>query len=79
MLDWTNNVDFAGIEPDREPVHRHLQRVFGDGRSVLVMRGQRVPIGDEKEAFIFFLELEPILEGAEIMAEMETAGWPHAA
>jgi hypothetical protein len=38
-----------------------------------------VPIGDKKEALVFFLELEPILEGAEIMAEMETAGRPHAA
>ena len=43
------------------------------------MRRQRVPIGDEEKALIFFLELEPILEGAEIMAEMETAGGPHAA
>jgi hypothetical protein len=38
-----------------------------------------VPIGDEKEAVVFFLELEPILEGAEIMAKMQTAGGPHAA
>src|SRR5208282_5223594 len=61
------------IETDREPVGRYLQRVFGDGGRVFVMRRQRVPIGDEEKTFVLFLEFEPILKGAEIMAEMETA------
>ena len=43
------------------------------------MGRQRVPVGNEEEAFVFVLQLEPILECAEIMAQMETAGWPHAA
>jgi hypothetical protein len=43
------------------------------------MRGQRVPIGDEEKTFVFLLELQPILEGAEIMAQMEPARGPHAA
>jgi hypothetical protein len=38
-----------------------------------------VPVSDEKEAIVFLLELQPIGEGAEIVAEMETAGGPHAA
>jgi hypothetical protein len=43
------------------------------------MRGQRVPVRHEKEALIFFLELQPILKRTEIMAKVQTARRPHAA
>jgi hypothetical protein len=43
------------------------------------MRGQRVPVRDEKEAVVFLLKLEPVREGAEIVAQMEAARRPHAA
>jgi hypothetical protein len=40
-----------------------------------------VPIGNEKKAFILriVLEVDPVLEGTEIVADVEPAGWAHAA
>ncbi len=43
------------------------------------MRRQRVPIGDKEEALVFFLKLKPVLESAEIVAQVKTPGGPHAA
>src|SRR5580704_7832675 len=43
------------------------------------MRGERVPIGDEKKTFVFFLKLDPVRKRAEEMAEMEAASGAHAA
>src|SRR5579871_2272799 len=68
-----------GIETDGKPVHGDVEGVRGDGRRVFVVRRQRVPVRDEKEAFIFFLKFQPVLKCAEIMAEMKAAGRPHAA
>ena len=68
-----------GIKPDRKPVCCDLQSVFCYGRRVFVMRGQRVPIGDEEKTFVFFLKLQPIREGSEKMAEMKSAGRAHTA
>jgi hypothetical protein len=40
-----------------------------------------VPIGHEEKAFILgiVLQLDPILEGAEVMADVEAPGGAHAA
>ena len=70
---------FRGIEADGKPVDGDLQGVFGDRGRVFVMRRESMPIGDEEEALEFFLKLEPILESAKKMAQMETPGGPHAA
>ena len=66
---------FFGVEADGEPVDRDLQRIFGDGAGVFVMRGERVPVGDEIKTVVFVLQLDPIGERAEIMAQMKAAGW----
>jgi hypothetical protein len=42
------------------------------------VRGQRVPIGDKKQARIFVLETNPILEYAMIVTKVQRAGWAHA-
>ena len=34
------------------------------------MGGERVPVGDEEETVVFLLQLEPVRERAEKMAEM---------
>jgi hypothetical protein len=40
-----------------------------------------MPIGDEEETFVLriVLELDPIFEGAEVVADVEAAGGAHAA
>ena len=48
-------------------------------RRVFVMSGERVPVGDEEVAIVFLLELQPVGEGAEEMAEVQAAGGPHSA
>ncbi len=37
-----------------------------------------MPIGDEEIAFVLVLQLDPILEGAVIIAEVQQPGGPHA-
>src|SRR3954464_9300321 len=39
-----------GIESGGEPVERYLQRIFFHARGVGIVGGERVPVGDEKEA-----------------------------
>ena len=42
------------------------------------MRRQRVPVGDEEVAFVFVLQLHPILQDTMVMAEVQTASGAHA-
>ncbi len=72
---------FLRVEAGGEEVDGDLQGIFGDGGGVGVVGGEGVPIGDEEEAFVsgIVLEADPVLEGAEIVADVETAGGTHAA
>ena len=72
---------FGWIEAGGEEVDRDLEGVFGDGGGVGVVGGEGVPVGDEIEAFVggIGLQPDPVLEGAEIVADVETAGGAHAA
>src|SRR5215472_10362154 len=69
------------IEPRGEVVGDDFDRVQGDGAGVRVVAGQRMPVGDEVEAVIsgIILEADPILQRAEIMADVQFPGRPHAA
>src|SRR5579872_2383889 len=40
---------------------------------------QRVVVGDEVEALVVLLQLDPVLGRAKVVAEVEPARWPHAA
>ena len=42
------------------------------------MRGQSMPIGDEKKALIFVLQAHPVLQHAVIVAEVQLPGRTHA-
>ena len=70
-----------GIEACRQPIGGDFDGVLRDLRCVGVIGGQRVPIGDEEKAFVLriVLQLDPILERAEIMADVQAPGGAHAA
>mgnify|MGYP007125368317 CR=1 FL=1 len=42
------------------------------------MRGQRMPVGDEEQARVFVLELDPVFENPVVMAKMKGARGAHA-
>ena len=71
---------FRRVEACGEEVDGDLEGVFGDGGGVGVVGGEGVPVGYEVEAFVrgIGLELDPVLEGAEVVADVETSGGAHA-
>ena len=66
------------VDAGRNPVGEIVERVTGDRLRVRILAGQRVPVGDEVEAVVLFLERDPILERAHEVAEMQFARRPHA-
>src|SRR5580700_663353 len=68
------------VEARRQVVDGDLDGIFGDGGGVRVIAGERVPVGDEVEAFVSWigLQLDPILQRAEIVADVQTSGGAHA-
>src|SRR5271169_4555301 len=71
---------FGGVEARGEEVDGDLQGVFSDGGGVGVVGGEGVPVGDEVEALVggIGLQLDPVLQGAEVVADVETSGRAHA-
>ena len=80
-LGLQDDCGFGGIEAGGQEVDGDLQGVFGDGGGVGVVGGEGVPVGDEVETFVrgIGLELDPVLQGADVVAEMQLAGRAHAA
>jgi phosphoribosylglycinamide formyltransferase-1 len=66
------------IEAGGEPVDHHVVDVLLDDLAVLVVRRQRMPVGDEVEAVVVGLQADPVLQRAVVVAEMQLAGRPHA-
>src|ERR1700757_2961349 len=68
------------IEAGGEVVEGDLEGIFRDDGGVRVIAGEGVPVGNEVEALVvgIVLEFDPVLEGAEKMADVETAGGAHA-
>ena len=71
---------FGGVEAGGQEIDGDLEGVFGDGGGVGVVAGEGVPVGYEVETFVvgIGLELDPVLERAEIVADVETSGGAHA-
>src|SRR5438477_8901867 len=69
----------VGIESGREPVGDRFERGLADLRRIGVVARQRVPVGDEIVRVVFVLQLDPVLDRAEVIAEMNAAGWAEAA
>ena len=49
------------VEARAQPVDHHLPGVLLDLRGVLVAGGERVPVGDEEEALVLVLQVDPVL------------------
>jgi len=45
---------------------------------ILVMGGQRMPVGDEEEALVVVLQLDPVLQHTVVVAQMQAPGGAHA-
>src|SRR5216683_6945341 len=72
---------FLRVEPDRQVVRGDFDHVLRHAARVRVVAGQRVPVGDEVEAVVgrIVLQAHPVLQRAEVVADMQPAGGPHAA
>ena len=68
----------ARIQARREPVDGHRPHKLLQLRGVVVAGGQRVPVSDEEKAFILVLQLDPVLQRAMIIAEVQLPGRAHA-
>ena len=66
------------IDTSRQPVDDHLEGRRSDAAWIVVLRGQRVPVGNEEEAGILVLQAHPVFKYAMIVAKVQAAGRPHA-
>ena len=72
--------DLLGIEACGEIIDRDLQRIFGDGGGIRIIAGKRMPVGHEIETLVgrIGLQIDPVLQRAEIVADVQAAGGAHA-
>ena len=68
----------VGVDAGGEPVDHHVVDVVLDDVALLVVRRQRVPVGDEVEAVVEALQAHPVLQRAVVVAEVQGAGRAHA-
>ena len=68
-----------GIEAGGEEVEGDVADVLAEGRGVGVVGGEGVEVGDEEVAVVLILELNPVVERAHVVAEVEAAGGAHSA
>ena len=69
----------CGIEPGREPIQQHFDRVLFQMRGVGIVGGQCVPVGDEEKAVVLVLHADPVFERAHVVAQVQFAGRAHSA
>jgi len=68
----------ARIEAGGEEVQRDLEDVFLDAAGVGVVGGEGVEVGDEEVAVVVLLEVDPVVEGTHVVAEVQATGGAHA-
>jgi hypothetical protein len=66
------------IDAGRQPVDDHVPGRGDDALRIVVLGGQRVPVGDEEQAGMLVLQRDPVLEHAVVVAKMQAAGRAHA-
>ena len=59
-----------GVEAAGEPIGGDLERVLIDARGVGVIGRQRMPVGREEEALVLMLEVDPVLNGADVVTDV---------
>src|SRR5262249_6813454 len=67
------------VKTGGEPVEQHVDRVLLHLRCVGVVGGQCVPVGDEVEALVLILHTHPVLQRADVIAEVQFSSGAHAA
>src|SRR5262249_5934545 len=67
------------IEPSCEPVQQHFYRVLLDFGGIGVVGGECMPVGDEEKTVVLVLHANPIVERADVVAQMQPAGRAHTA
>jgi hypothetical protein len=70
---------FGGVEARGQEIDGDLDGVFSDGGRVGIVAGEGVPVGDEIQAVVggIVLETDPVLERAEVVADVEASGGAH--
>ena len=70
----------VGIEACGQPVYGHFPAVEGNLGRMGVFRCEGVPVGNEVVALVaFLLEGHPVLQGSQIVAQVEQSRGPHPA
>ena len=70
---------FGRVDARGQPVDQELVDELTDAAGVGIVRRERVPIRDEEITLVLVLQAFPILQRAEIVAEMEQPARLHAA
>ncbi len=68
-----------GVDAAREPVGHHFEDVGRESFGAVVVGGEGMPVGDEEEAFVCRLQLAPVVQRTEKVAEVQTSRRTHAA
>jgi hypothetical protein len=67
-----------GVEAGGEEVEGDVADVLAKGRWIGVVGGEGVEVGDEEKAVVGVLKLNPIVERAHVVAEVEASGRAHS-
>jgi hypothetical protein len=70
---------FFRIESGGQVVQGDVEGFELEAARIGVVRGQRVPVGDEEVALVLVLQLDPVGQGAHVVAQVELAGGTHSA
>ena len=68
----------TGVDAGSQPVDHHVPDALRDNVRLLVVRGERVPVGHEEEAVELMLQPDPVLENTVVVTEVQTPGGTHA-
>src|SRR5436190_24316731 len=70
---------FRGIDACGKPVDQQLVDELSDAAGIGIVRRECMPVCDKEIALELALKAFPLLEGAEIVADMEQPAWLHTA
>src|ERR1700691_633284 len=68
----------ARIQACGQPIDGHGPDILFELGRVLITRGERMPVGDEEVALVLVLQLDPILQRAVIVPEVQQPARPHS-
>ena len=67
------------VEAGRQPIDGDLDCGLSQVATILIVGGQRMPIGYEVETTVLILKPDPVLERSHVVAQVEPTRGPHAA